>query len=95
MLPFTRKSIFERSDVKYKVGGLPVISILGTASFLTFAYYIVNSIVTKVFYTPTTQQGSFLIVLFGGALVFYFIASAYRKRQGIDISSAFTELPPE
>jgi amino acid transporter len=95
VLPFTRKSIFERSEVNYKIGGLPIISILGTGSFLTFAYYVVNSITTKVFYHPTTAQGSFLIVLFGGAIIFYFIAAAYRKRQGIDISSAFLELPPE
>ncbi|MGP8068539.1 MAG: hypothetical protein ACLP5V_01480, partial [Candidatus Bathyarchaeia archaeon] len=94
-IPFTRKDLFEQSPVKYKLGGVPVISILGTISFLTFAYYIVNSVTTSVFYTPTGYQAGFLVLLFGGTIVWYFIAAAYRKSQGIDISKAFARLPPD
>jgi hypothetical protein len=77
------------------VGGLPVLSLAGLASFLVFTYYVVNSVVTTEFYTPTTDQGAFLIVLFGGAIIFYFLARAYRRSQGIDLSLAFKEIPPE
>jgi len=94
-IPFRQKKLFQESSVNYKVGGLPVLSIAGFASFLVFAYFVVNSITTTVFYTPTTDQGAFLIVLFGGAIVYYFLARAYRRRQGIDLSLAFKELPPE
>jgi basic amino acid/polyamine antiporter, APA family len=94
-IPFRQKRLFEDSSVNYKVAGLPVLSIAGLASFLVFTYFVVNSITTTVFYTPTTDQGSFLIVLFGGAILYYFLAAAYRKSKGVDLSLAFKELPPE
>jgi amino acid transporter len=94
-IPFTCKDIFEQSPVRYKLGGVPVISILGGVSFLTFAYYVVNSVTTTVFYTPTGYQAGFLVFLFGATIVWYFIAAAYRKSQGIDISKAFARLPPD
>src|SRR5271157_4576062 len=94
-IPFTCKDIFEQSPVRYKLGGVPVISILGGVSFLTFAYYVVNSVTTTVFYTPTGYQAGFLVFLFGATIVWYFIAAAFRKSQGIDISKAFARLPPD
>lgn len=36
-----------------------------------------------------------IIVLYAIFIVGYFVAKAYRKRQGIDISLAFKEIPPE
>jgi basic amino acid/polyamine antiporter, APA family len=95
VLPFTQRRLFEESGINYKVGGLPILSLAGLASFLVFAYFVANSITTTVFYTPTTDQGAFLIVLFGGAILYYFLARAYRRSQGIDLSVAFKELPPE
>ncbi|MDA4123815.1 MAG: hypothetical protein OK456_11605, partial [Thaumarchaeota archaeon] len=94
-IPLRQKRLFQDSSVKYRIGGVPVLSLAGLASFLVFAYFVVNSITTSVFYTPTTDQGAFLILLFGGAVIFYFLASAYRRSQGVDLSLAFKELPPE
>ncbi|HUK50809.1 MAG TPA: amino acid permease [Terriglobales bacterium] len=94
-IPFRRKDIFESSPVKYRLAGVPVLSILGAISFLTFAGYVVNSVTTNVFYTPTGYQAGFLIFLFGATIVYYFIVAAYRKTQGIDISKAFAQLPPD
>ncbi len=94
-IPLRQKGLFQESSVNYKVGGIPVLSLAGLASFLVFAYFVVNSVTTSVFYTPTTDQGAFLIVLFGGAIIFYFLSKAYRRTQGIDLSLAFKELPPE
>jgi amino acid transporter len=94
-LPFRRKDIFENSPVKYRIAGVPVLSILGAISFLTFAGYVVNSVTTSVFYTPTGYQAGFLVFLFGATIVWYFIVAAYRRSQGIDISKAFAQLPPD
>lgn len=94
-IPFRQKKLFEDSGVNFKIGGLPVLTLAGFASFLVFGYFVVNSVTTKVFYTPTTDQGAFLIILFGGAIIYYFLAKFYRRSQGIDLSMAFKELPPE
>jgi basic amino acid/polyamine antiporter, APA family len=94
-LPLRQKRLFQESSVNYRVAGIPVLSLAGLASFLVFTYFVVNSIVTTEFYTPTTDQGAFLIVLFGGAVIFYFLVKAYRRSQGVDLSLVFKELPPE
>ena len=94
-IPFRRKDIFESSPVRYKIAGVPFVSILGAISFLTFAGYLINSVTTNVFYTPTGYQAEFLILIFGATIVWYFIIAAYRKSQGIDISKAFAQLPPD
>jgi basic amino acid/polyamine antiporter, APA family len=94
-LPFTQKKLFRESSASYKVGGIPVLSLAGLASFLVFGYFVVNSITTTVFYTPTWDQGAFLLVLYAGAVAYYFLARAFRRSQGVDISTAFKELPPE
>jgi len=94
-IPYTRKEIFENSPVAYRVAGVPVISILGAISCVTFAGYVVNSVTTTEFYTPTGYQAGFLILLFAATVIWYFLAAAYRKSQGIDISKAFVQLPPD
>lgn len=93
--PFTQKRLFQESSANYKVAGIPVVSLAGLASFLVFGYFVVNSITTTVFYTPTWDQGAFLVVLYAGAILYYFLARAFRRSHGIDISLAFKELPPE
>jgi len=95
VIPFRKKALFERSTVKWRIGGIPVLSIVGLLSFLIFAGYVVNSITTKVFYTPSFSQTVFMGSIFVIAIVGYFVSYAYRKSQGIDISKAFVELPPD
>ncbi len=77
VFPFTQRRLFQDSSVNYRIGGVPVLSLAGLASFLVFVYFVVNSITTSVFYTPTADQGAFLAVLFVGALVYYLLASEY------------------
>ncbi len=66
VFPFTQKKLFQDSSVNYKIAGVPVLSLAGLASFLVFIYFVVNSVTTTVFYTPTWDQGAFLIALFFG-----------------------------
>ena len=93
VIPYRLKRLFDESSVNYRIAGVPLLSIAGLASFLVFGYFVLNSVTTDVFYSPTTDQGSFLIVLFGGAVLYYFLVKAYRRSQGVDLSLAFRELP--
>jgi len=95
IMPFRKKELFDRSPVKYRIAGVPVISILGLVSFFLYAYYIILFTTTNLFFSPSVTQVYFLAFMFVIAIAGYFVAYAYRKSKGIDITKAFEELPPD
>ncbi|MDG6925788.1 MAG: APC family permease [Nitrososphaerota archaeon] len=98
VLPWRRKQIFDSapSYTKAKIGGLPIITICGAISgFGIIAYTAVLVTNPQLGFPVTPISEAFLLgwLLLGIAL--YFVARAYRKAKGIDISLAFREIPPE
>jgi len=95
LFPFLRKEKFESSVARIHVGGVPLITILGAFGgvFITWtayrwfvdANYGINSL------TGTT----FVIVIYAACIVSYLFFKYYRKRQGIDVTKTFRELPYE
>jgi amino acid transporter len=101
--PFRRKDVFGNSPdiVKKKVGGVPVITILGIAGLVVSAFLIYSTIQPGVTPPPTgpilVKALAYSFVPLTGiiALVIYVIAYYYRRSQGIDMTMAFREIPPE
>jgi len=89
------KAIFESSTIKYKIGGVPVISIAGVLStfillgvgylFLTNSVYGVNSFYSLLAIVLSILLG---VAIFG-------VAYAYRRSTGLDLMLAFKQIPPE
>ena len=98
LFPFTKPDLFENASafVKRKVANIPVITIVGTITFLFLLWLILASF---LFPAVGGRIGvSNLAVLFGfilsGLAVFY-IARSYRMRsEGIDINWTFQSVPP-
>lgn len=98
LFPFTKPDLFENSSamVKRKIGGIPVITIVGG---ITLAYLLWMIIASFAFPAVGGRIGSgTLLTLAGfvisGLLVFYG-ARAYRLRnEGIDINWTFQSVPP-
>ncbi len=82
--------------VRRKVGGVPVISILGLYSIIFMGYLLVVSLENPAavgafgYATAIPTVGAFLI----GAIS-YVAMRAYFKNRGMDIGLAFREIPPE
>jgi amino acid transporter len=98
ILPWRGKAIFEQAPTftRAKIGRVPWITICGAiAGFGIIAYTIVLMLNPQLGFPVTPASGAFMVIYFlaGGGL--YYIAKAYRKRQGIDISAAFRQIPPE
>ena len=93
-----RKAIFESAPqiVKKKVAGIPVVSVLGIYSFIFTAYMFYALVTTPAISGPLGGDTQITIVasFILGVLVYYTM-KAYHKRQGLDITLAFKELPPE
>lgn len=94
LLPL-RKSLWSTSPInKYKIAGIPVISIGGILGFFYNGLAVYAFTFTPVlgFGLPSTLV---LVLTFLVPFVLYWIIRAIRKSQGIDIGMIFRNIPPE
>ncbi len=96
VFPYRLRDVFDASPVRWRVGGIPLVSILGVLAFIALA------IQAWAFLTDPSaglngKPGLILmnVVIFGSGLVIYFVARAVQKGRGIDIDRAFQQLPVE
>jgi APA family basic amino acid/polyamine antiporter len=96
ILPYRYRQLYESScPVKTKVAGVPVVSVIGAISAIFLVLYEYIFITYNVYFGVTTN---FLEVMVGFVVFFivlYFVIIAYRKRQGVDVTLVYREIPPE
>jgi len=81
--------------VRMKIGPIPLITVLGIAGAIIM---IVNTVVMLQlpFLGPANPVAfGFFIGLYALGLVVFYVAKGIRKSQGIELASAFKELPPD
>jgi amino acid transporter len=95
VFPFIKRDVFENSPIAWRVGRVPVISIIGVVSTVFMVYGISRILVDKN-YTPNLGFGDVgaLTVLVAGVIVFY-VARTIRRRQGVNIDQRYKEIPIE
>jgi hypothetical protein len=69
--------------------------ISGVLSAAVFAFVSYEFIIFPSIYGGNTLSYAFLLCSFVGGLVIYIAHKQYLKKQGIDLSLAFKEIPPE
>jgi len=97
LFPYVKKDLFAQAPgwLGKKVGGIPIVSIIGAITMVGFAYvgYIAfTQPAVTVVNAPSLELLVGLIVL---GFVIYYASKAYHKRRGLDISLALKEIPPE
>jgi hypothetical protein len=96
LLPFLKPVIYKTSPCsKYHVAGVPVISIVGAVAlgwWIILLYGMATIPALGVISLPSIE---FLagVYVFGACV--YYAFKWFRKREGIDVSFAFKEIPPE
>jgi len=98
LLPYKHKELFKTAPaiVQRKLGGLPVIAILGTITFLTGIF--VAFVAASPIFTGTAVNPYYLVGLasvFISGLIIYEISALYHKSKGLDLSLVFKQIPPE
>ncbi len=96
LLPKRRNDIFRLSGLdRRRVLGLPWVSVTGTiaAAYLIFLTITFFSYPAFGLGSPLMMVASFGPIVIG--VLIYYLAKAYRKRQGIDLSLTFASIPPE
>jgi len=98
ILPWRRKQLYSQATgpIQRKIGGVPVISLLGLGTFLT------GLLVAIVAASPSFTGAAinplylaFLALTFLAGLVIYFVSYFLQKSRGVDITLRFKEIPPE
>jgi amino acid transporter len=98
ILPYWKPDIYNSSPVaRYKIAGLPVISVAGALStlFLGWNLYLWLSSALYGIGVGNSKSIIFLGVLYGGAAVLYIVARFWRRMQGIDLDAIHAEIPAE
>ena len=95
VLPYKHRAMFEASPVAYRVGGVPVLSLLGAGSLVSLLIFIYTNITDSALGSNSTVSLGLIASVYIIGLATFFAALAYRKRQGIDLSAVFKQLPPE
>jgi FtsH-binding integral membrane protein len=102
LFPWRRKDIFDSSPnvVKKRVGGVPLITIVGIVGFFLsvfLSYACVSPAVTPPPSGPPILQffsyAIDLVIILSG-LGIYVVAHYYRKSQGIPLETVFGVIPP-
>jgi len=98
LFPFTKPDLFENASafVKRKIGSVPVITIVGTITFLFLLWLILAS-----FLFPAVggrigigTLGTLFGFILSGLVVFYAARSYRMSKEGIDINWTFQSVPP-
>jgi basic amino acid/polyamine antiporter, APA family len=96
VFPYRLPQVFEASPVKWRVAGIPVVSVLGALSVITLtvmAWAFLTDPSAGLNGHPALIWMNVLIFLSG--FVIYYVARAVQRSRGIDISRAFQQLPVE
>jgi len=94
LLP-ARKTLWDQSPVKkYKIAGVPAITIAGLLGFFYNGSAVLFFSITPAlgFGLPSTLL---LVTVFVIPFILYWVVRAIRKSQGIDIDAVFRMIPPE
>jgi amino acid transporter len=96
LFPYTAKAIHDVSPIgRYKVAGIPLISIVGTITFIVAGTVTVLNLIYPELGFTTGAARAFLVVTPILAAVWFFGYRAYLKSRGINIDLAFKQVPPE
>ncbi len=100
ILPYWKPAIYNGSPVaRYKILGLPLISVAGLLSTLFLGWSVWAWIfdANNLYGIGTKNANSiiFLGVLYGAAAVLYVVARLWRRAQGVDLDAIHAEIPAE
>jgi basic amino acid/polyamine antiporter, APA family len=101
LFPYRLRDVFESSPVRWRVAGVPVMSIVST---LSLAACIASLVIfwKDPFAGLQNADGSrywwgviYNVAIFASGFVIYFVARALNRRRGVEIDKRFAEIPIE
>lgn len=97
VFPYVKKDLFEQAPgfVKAKIASIPIMSIIGLITAVSFAAIAYIAYITPADVVPTTFGFEVVAAIIVVGFAIYFASWSYHKGQGLDISLALKAIPPE
>jgi amino acid transporter len=96
ILPYRKKHLYQNSPIaRYRFLGLPLITVTGFITAAFFAFNLWHWFTNDLYGVNNTDSLWFMGIMYALALIIYVVAKVYRKRQGIDLSAVYKEIPVE
>jgi APA family basic amino acid/polyamine antiporter len=95
VFPYVRRELYNSSPGRKTFLGIPIITIAGVLTIVMLGAMVYAFLTNSTFGANGTQSIEFFIGFWVIGLVIYLIVRVVRGRQGVDLHSAFVELPPE
>jgi APA family basic amino acid/polyamine antiporter len=92
-----RPDLYVGSSAEWRVAGIEVLPVVGAICSLVGAAAIALLFIyhTEVGLKYTTATAVYLVGMFGVGAIWWYVARAMRRGQGVDLTLAYKEIPPE
>ncbi len=95
VLPFRRRSIFERSQSTAKLAGIPVLSLIGVVAIVVLGYLSYNAFTNPAIGPSALSARLVILGVIVASVAIYAVSYYHNKRRGFDLNLLSGELPPE
>jgi APA family basic amino acid/polyamine antiporter len=98
LLPYRRPELFNQApeSARRRIGGIPVITLLGVGNLILFTLILIASFDTPAFSGPTGGRAiAFVVGIYVVGAILYVIARAVQRSRGVDLNLLYKEIPPE
>jgi basic amino acid/polyamine antiporter, APA family len=98
LLPYRRRDLFAQAPeaVKRRIGGVPVMTLLGVGNLILFTLILIASFDTPAFSGPTSGRAiAFVVAIYVVGAVLYFVTREIQRRRGVNLDLLYKEIPPE
>jgi len=96
LLPYRHPALFNASATTRRIFRIPVVAIAGAAAIVSgIILYVLYFHYSKLGLADSTKFFTFFGIVLAAAILFYIGTRAVRKRQGVDLSLVYSEIPPE
>lgn len=93
VFPYRWRSYYEKSSIKWELGGVPIVSIAGAISAVGILVIAIEYWRFPDLGVTGTSLYALLATAFGGAALIFFGARWWRRRQGVDLDKTYKEIP--
>lgn len=95
LIPFRKSAVFEGSPVAWRIGGMPVVSIVGAIG-LVFSLYLGARLLMDDNFGANSEFSIWVTsVVLAIGFIGFFVARTYRRSRGEDIDRRYHEIPIE
>jgi len=95
IFPFIKREAYETSPARIKVAGIPLMTITGAIGSVIMAVIVYRAIVDVDYGANAPVSMGMMIGVFAVGAIWYFVARAVRRGQGVDLAARFEEIPIE